>query len=235
MDRRGFTLLELVLATLLASVITVAAFGLFGTLQTMDKNLQDRYEGMRDLGRVHATARLALQSMVAEPNSDVSTQADDGEEELSEEQLEIQNIDRSLSLLEARFRLGALDAYSEYDEDGPKRVVMAMTGHPLAELGQPSQPVRGAFDLIPGRDEQGRREWALFYTPVDPPGDPVLLVWDLELAEIAALDGDGWHSQFVANEIGDFPWAVRLVLWKRGGARADWVLEPGVRVMERLR
>jgi len=225
--RRAFTMLELVLAMLLASLIMAAAFGMFGALRTMDSNLSARFEGMVELGEVHSTMRRAVQSLIAYPNSD------DGDD-VSEEVRAKQNIEDKYAGAEPRFYLGAFDATEDYDKDGAKRLEMVLTDHPLAPLPRAMRPVRAAFDLIPGIDRDGLREWALFYTPLDPPGEPILLMWDLELAEFAALDATGWHDQYVAMEKKDFPWAIRVVLWKRGGARADWVLEPGVRTLVKI-
>jgi prepilin-type N-terminal cleavage/methylation domain-containing protein len=226
--RRAFTMLELVLAMLLASLIMAAAFGMFGTLRTMDSNLSARFEGMVELGEVHATMRRAAQSLIAYPSSD------DDDAEVSEDVRANQNIEDKFAGAEPRFYLGSFDPTQDYDKDGAKRLEMVLTDHPLAPLPRAMRPVRAAFDLIPGLGRDGLREWALFYTPLEPPGEPILLMWDLELAEFAALDGTGWHDQYVAMEKRDFPWAIRVVLWKRGGARADWVLEPGVRELVKV-
>ncbi|MEC9373321.1 MAG: prepilin-type N-terminal cleavage/methylation domain-containing protein [Planctomycetota bacterium] len=72
--RHGFTLLEVMLATLLSSLVLAAALGLFQTIQETDERLATRYESVAEMSKVHAVLRRAMQSLVAAPEQDAEAE-----------------------------------------------------------------------------------------------------------------------------------------------------------------
>ncbi|MFG0258589.1 MAG: prepilin-type N-terminal cleavage/methylation domain-containing protein [Phycisphaerales bacterium JB043] len=236
-SRHAFTLLELLLSISLAGIVLSTMFGMVMYLQRADQSMAIRFKGMNTLANTQDVMRRAMQSLVAARTPHVVF----GQDQLSrsDETGSVESVvdeDRQL-----RLHLRMIDPEDLYDPQDPKprRLEVTLASPPMARLDWQGAPVRGGFDLYPriNRGETpgaqfGQRLWSLVWQPLDPPGEPVLLIDDLEFAELTALDGGGLHGLYESYYTEEFPWAIRVVLWTIGGARADWMLEPGVRTGE---
>ncbi len=130
-------------------------------------------------------------------------------------------------------------AYSDEDEaaaievgEASWRLEVVLTTPPIAMKDPPDGYVRGAFDImrVPSAWGPDYDTWSLQWTPIDPPGEPVVLARDLTLALMAALprEGDQFTARLTARDLKEFPRAVRMILWTAGGRKTDWLFEPGV-------
>lgn len=90
---------------------------------------------------------------------------------------------------------------------------------------------RGAFEVV--EYEAG---WAFQYTPITPPDRPVVLVPHVRLVEMYVLPRkgqgyeEGWKDLFAAQQLLQFPVAVRIVLQTADGQQVDWVFETAIMV-----
>ena len=64
-SRRGFTALELMMATAIGAVVLLAAMGVFGMMERMDRFQSDRFREASDTAFAHTIVRRAMQTMVA--------------------------------------------------------------------------------------------------------------------------------------------------------------------------
>ena len=114
--------------------------------------------------------------------------------------------------------------------DAPWRLELVLSASPTMIAAERGAPIRGAFDIVQSGEEGDVESWALLWTPIKPPGEPVVLIDGLALALMAVLprDTSEFTGQFGARQIKQFPRAVRFILWTRGGAKTDWVFEPGI-------
>jgi len=90
----------------------------------------------------------------------------------------------------------------------------------LDELGF----VRSEIRLVPQRDGL----YTLMYVPLDPIGEPVPILRDLQWASFHALpsrDENEWVDVHAAYLQEDFPAAVRVVLFTDDGREIDWLFE----------
>jgi len=232
--RRAFTLLEMVLATALSSMVMIAAFGMFGFIRLTDQRLSERFEAVAEDARAHATLRRAMRSIVAAP------EPADLEAELRRRQREqaargdevgvsrLTDEARARLLGTPRFSLGPLDPeQDEDDSSGPWRLGLTLTSSPILAESEGGGLVRGAFDKV--RTTSG---WRLQWTPIDPPGDPTVLADDLRDVFWASLVLEGYVDRYDAHFLREMPRAVRIVLFGNDGRVTDWMFEPGVVVGE---
>jgi len=244
MTRRGFTLLELLLALALGSMIVAATLGVYTMVARFEDRVGERAEGVRDLAQTQSALRRAAQSLIAYPPSpdrNTAGRTDAAAERFGEESIAEQRglVNRTEDTRPPRLRLGPLEGAVSAGDEPIRRLELSLTGQPFAALEHTGRPIRGAFDLVPYTSNgaapgtvYGQQLWALLWTPIEPPGESTILIDDLVLAEFACLDGAGFHDAYAAREPDEFPWAIRAVLWTASGARADWMLEPGVRIGE---
>jgi type II secretory pathway pseudopilin PulG len=232
-------MLELLLAIAISGVLLTSTFGMVTYLQAADKSLSIRYKGMNTLANTQDVLRRAMQSLVAAR----TPTAIFGQDELSRSDAVGSTESRAGDNKQLRLHLRMINPDDVYNIQDPKprRIELTLTSPPMATLDWQGAPVRGAFDLYPRINQGetpgaliGQRLWSLVWQPLDPPGEPTLLIDDLEFAEFTALDGAGMHALYESYYIEEFPWAIRVVLWTIGGARADWMLEPGIRTGEVL-
>lgn len=81
-NRRGFTLLETVLAIAVGSLVMAAAFGMIATVRSSERALADQSHDMNDLARVQLAVRQALDTLhAAPPNTVRSAMSDAGSEQ----------------------------------------------------------------------------------------------------------------------------------------------------------
>src|SRR5690606_7998525 len=63
--RRGFTALELMMATAIGAVVLLAALGVFGMMERMDRFHAQRFRESSDLVFAHTVLERAMQTLVA--------------------------------------------------------------------------------------------------------------------------------------------------------------------------
>jgi len=247
MRRAGFTMLELVLALALGAIVMTTAISVFAMTSRFEQDLASRAEGVRALAQTQSALRRAAQSLIAYPptQGDAAGARRTGAaaERFGEESIAEQRgfVNREEDERPPRLTLGPIEGSATVAGEPIRRLELSLTGQPFAALEHTGLPIRGAFDLVPGVSDgripgtvRGQKVWALVWTPIDPPGEPTILIDDLVLAEFACLDSAGFHDTYEAREPDEFPWAIRAVLWTAGGAKADWMLEPGIRIGEFL-
>lgn len=78
MNRRSFTLIETVLAAVLASVVVLGCMSAFFALSRTDKTLSARFYEANDLARIQRTMQRAFTSLVLSPNASLDEEETDG-------------------------------------------------------------------------------------------------------------------------------------------------------------
>src|SRR5690606_34731828 len=117
----------------------------------------------------------------------------------------------------------------------PRKIEMRLRRSPLPGVESERDVIHGAFELVPYLHEPyysqtGKQSWALLWTPVDPLGEPVILMDSLEFAAWEALqDPSGpnnemtWSEEHEARYLDDFPRAVHIEMRTWSGSVADWL------------
>jgi len=76
-SRRGFTLLETILASTIASLVLLAALSMFLTLARAERTLAARFDQTNEVAWLQLTVRRALLSLVMDENTSVDPQTDE--------------------------------------------------------------------------------------------------------------------------------------------------------------
>ena len=249
--RRGFTLLELLLAMVIGSIVLAGGYTLVGIVSRMDARFSDRLDTTMRLAFVQRTLARATHSIVAAPEgydpleaarlaSEERSQAELYEElqdrEAFFEALRLENAEetpeslarrRDVEPAPARVRMGHLSDDTEWEyrgEDaalGVRRLELLLARAPFGDQAR-GEPVRGAFDLVPVESTEGDR-WRLQWTPIAPAGKPTVLLDRLTLAEWMLTDSEGRFDDYAAYVASDLPWALRTTLWTEDGQKVDWM------------
>ncbi len=253
MRRGGFTLLEMMLATVVGAVVILAAVGTLGLVQRTEQRLSEGYDDVVELARVQGTLRRAMQSFVAanpagqtgvgagaDQDDDADADDDDDDDDPADDDAPLDDQDDddederagadggAPSGPRPMLDIGPLDPETDEDVhvgDAEWRLEATFSGAPLGPVDPASGEVRGAFELI--RREPG--DWIIVWTSLEPAEEPVILAEGLEYAMLAALTRDNlWTDRLEARSMEDFPRAIRVAIMTRSGRTADWLLEPGV-------
>ena len=250
--RRGFTLLELLLAMVIGSIVLAGGYALVGIVSRMDARFSDRLDTTMRLAFVQRTFARATHSIVAAPEGYDPLQAARlavEEQEQAELYAELQDRDaffealsaenaeetpasrereaRELEPAPARVRMGHLSKDQEWEYRGEDAALGVRRLELLltrAPFGDQTRgaPVRGAFDLVPVDGAQGDR-WRLQWTPIAPAGKPTVLLENLTLAEWMLTDSEGRFDDYASYVASDLPWALRTTLWTEDGQKVDWM------------
>jgi prepilin-type N-terminal cleavage/methylation domain-containing protein len=246
-SRRGFTLLEMVIASALAGVVLLAGFGVLGFIRSADRQLSTRFEEANELGILHETVRRALQTLVAAPEPTVVSAAapepadpreaeaekerkkanEDAQKEFSGTAYEAPEHEPPRFLLEPQ--IGGRVA-----EGDPRRLEVVLLDQPAPGPARISPTVRGAFELRPEL-----KAFALIWAPINPPGEPVKLAGDIAQLRWSALSRDpvanryeaksgAWRDDMAALHPKDYPKAIRLQIVTASGREVDWLFEPAI-------
>jgi prepilin-type N-terminal cleavage/methylation domain-containing protein len=245
MRQRAFTLLEVMLASSIASVIMLTSFGLMQYVSRMDGKLATRFEDVAELGRAREAIRTAMTSLVGvvdPPDDPAANRTQTSIERFGEESL----ADRLFEDEEAPpplFELGYTIPNRKGEMD-PRKLVMRLRRSPIATEVTTQAVITGAFELVtyplePYFTQEGQESWALLWTPLDPPGEPVVLAEALKFAAWEALRDPQpprnemeYVDEHEARYIDDFPRVIHVELETWGGALADWLFEPVVEARE---
>ncbi len=213
---RGFTLLETILASTVASLVLLAAMSMFLTVARTERTLAARYDQTTEMAWLQATARRALLSLVMAPNSTLDQDGNvitpDGEQPprgrillvpdpLAEAYLASGRWTRPLGTAQMQRLEVVLDAPPVPDALlGPaagwaSRAPADAMDFSLADIaGEDTGGVRGVFELRPdGVREQlmrsaglAARDWPV-RADDDPAGGWTLWWREYSVAEIGAL------------------------------------------------
>jgi len=243
-DRRsGFTLIEMMLAISIAAVIVLTAVGLMRYVEAADGRLERRFDDMASFGRARLTLERAMSSLLAapEPEPVPLTPAGQPADPTSDRFGSAQRRDDDDPGEHPFFALGPTDPDDTSDR-APRKIEMRLKRSPIAGAGLDAAVLHGAFELVPysssepSINQRSAVSWALLWTPIEPRGDPTILVKDLEYAAWEALNDDmKWVSAHTARLVGDIPRAVHVELFAWSGARVDWLFEPLAEPREDLR
>lgn len=80
-SRRGFTMLETVLAVAVGSLVVTAAFGMIASVRMSDRSLADQAHDMNELARVQLAVRGAFDNLHAAPPGTIRSAMGDSSEE----------------------------------------------------------------------------------------------------------------------------------------------------------
>lgn len=245
MIRRGFTLLEVILASLLASLILASSVGMFTMMQRRDQALNERYQDIAELSRVQATLRRAMQTLVAAPAEEQEQTAGGADAEQPQVVDEFERPRTSAEERERRrreagfrassghrFSLGPLPAPPEaptVHEQAPQpwRLEVVLMQSPIPSQRGLGGPVRGAFDAAWTGGTAEEPSFSLLWTPLEPEGEPVVLADNLAAVWFAVLVREGWTQLYSADGEREYPRAIRIAMMAWSGERHDWMFEPG--------
>lgn len=227
------------MALAVSATLILGVFGLFASMQRSDRLLAARFRDLGALLRAHETLRYAFQTILAPTPDDLlgeggqsppsSQGGPAGQPEPAQEELDEEPRFELVSYSEEEGR--ALEKSAQLDEpldaeqiaSVMKYIKVALARSPLADLPSYYWGVWGAFESVPHAGG-----WALLWTPIDPPGDPVVLIDDARLVLASCLaEGGQWTTNLRAYDKQRMPRAIRLIVWTRSGARLDWLFEPG--------
>ncbi len=239
--RRGFTALELAMALAIAATLLLGVFGLFASMQRSDRLLAARFRDLGALLRAHETLRYAFQTILAPTPDDLfsdsgqspasSPPAADAQKPVLEEENTPSDEPRFELVSYTEQEGKAIEKSAQLDEpldaeqiaSVMKYIKVALARSPLATLPSYYWGVWGAFESVPYNGG-----WALLWTPIDPPGEPVVLIDDARLILASCLaQGGTWTTNLRASDKQQMPRAIRVIVWTRGGAKLDWLFEPG--------
>ncbi|MEM0983036.1 MAG: prepilin-type N-terminal cleavage/methylation domain-containing protein [Planctomycetota bacterium] len=86
--RRGFTLVELVLASVIGSLVLLGALAVFRLIETSDRSMQARFESTQETAIAHQAIQRSLMRLVLADEDSVSLTERSPEEALDEDQAE---------------------------------------------------------------------------------------------------------------------------------------------------
>ena len=241
--RGGFTLLEVIVATALGSLMLLGAFGVLGFMRLSDKRYSETFRDTTDLSILHAAVRRAMQSMVASPTpqgfNPLSGDPPPANESGSERERRLRETDmrRNLGYTDTvrrpRFLLES-QVRGQSAADIPRRLEVVLLDTPVGGPGSTAASIRGAFEVTPEIDGL-----AMVWTPIKPAGPSVKLAGGIESVRWSALARDqienrfrrqsgAWRGDLASTHLAEFPRAVSLEIVMRRGTRVEWMFEPAV-------
>lgn len=201
MTRRGFTALELMMATAVGAVVLLAALGVFGMMERMDRYHGQRFRESSDRVFAHTVLSRAMQTLVAkaeDPSAELirrstGLDADDAalEQDAAEdaersgttipglhgtrgqykERPEARKVDRFGRTVGDRPMFVLEPAGASGAVNAPRRMEVTLLAQPAPSAPKSAMFVRGAFEAVPAE-----RGWTLVYVPIAPAGEPVALL-----------------------------------------------------------
>ncbi len=249
--RRAFTMLELVLAMSMASMVGVGAFAVLNMMNRGDRTLESRSTQVRELATLHGLLQDALGSLVMSnaqrPDTNVGGESLDQDLEglmefggIDDDQpvrpRMILRADSSGLALSAEgrntpqsFELVLRDGIASYNE--PE----GLSDAELAALQRGREAVRGVLELRP----EGSA-WALWWRPVDEHGGPIRDDHESHREQSAlrlcgGLNGFQWKAfyrgdrllTYMATWSNDLPAYFELEVSTTTGLYASWMFEVG--------
>ncbi len=249
---RAFTLLEVMLSLVLASIVVAAAMSVFSLVFAAQRTHADDVTAVVDRAQAQQFFRDAFVRLVAGvplvdappvpiSNSQTSEDDENGNEELTgfdaiAEQLAAGGIAGTLLADESTDFDIMFEMYLDTSVPGwPVPVLECVLTDPPTLEGDSFAGVertvldelglvRSLIRLAPNVNGL----YDLMFEPIDPYGLPVPIVRDLEWASFYALPGRDaveWTEVHAAYLDEDFPAAIRVVLFYPDGTEIDWLFE----------
>lgn len=248
--RRGFTLVEMVLATSLGTMVIIASIGVLGMTSRADTTLARRSTQTIELGTLHGLMQEAFSSLLM--SSDARPVADDDGDDAD------QIIIRPRMILTEDPTTAPLARRAAYAAGGSGRqitrpqVLELVLSTPIAGFGLPADlpdeivasinetrlASRGVLELRP--DDDKNNTWALWWRPVLDDGSPIAPELELYQDRAAVRLAGGltqlrwqvYHERerktaFEATWSDDLPAYVELELTTSSGLYANWMFEVG--------
>lgn len=267
-QRRAFTVIEVLFALMLATVVVSGALAVFSMLGRSDQRLAAEFEGSVDRAVTQNIVRQAMSSLFAAQEEDPAlataegsqqdgSTADEAEAQAAEEAGERSAEESELASDDAAESDEFTDATpsGRPTESGPEpphfnlhfapgidRVLPALELvllEPPVRAIRPAEPLtiedniasflptRGVFEALQLPDEI-----VLQWRPIEPPGEPVVLIRGLAAVEWWVLPrsrhGRQWVDVYAADIQEYYPVAVRLLMWGRSGWHTDWLFDTSV-------
>lgn len=254
--RRAFTVMELVLALVLAAIVALAGMGVLGMMSSADGRLSKGFDDASDLAAAQMMLRRSTSLLLAAaplkrsptapaptaPAPDENEEAAEGDR--AEEGDAPDNADSKDPLDEAgeseADQEPHFDLYYSNESGSPSQGALQSLEVVLVESPFGPQdssnsreglerflPVRGVFEAISQGDEL-----SLIWTPIDPPGPSHTIIKHLVAFEWWVLprhkNGRDWTDIAAASLDEDYPVALRLLLWTAQGTHADWLFDLSV-------
>lgn len=244
--RRAFTVLEVVIASALGSIVLFAALGVMAFMRGADERLTRRYDDVSELSILHGTIRRAMQTLVAAPPPPEGSQEQPPaslEEQEEREARRKANEESARAFAGTNWRekpkarprfLLEPQIAGQSGDTAPRRLEVVLLDRPAPGPAPNSPSLRGAFELLPDADGL-----ALVWRPIEPAGTPVILargIADLRWRGLAreqvenryASKSGAWRDRFAAVIPKEFPKAVRLEITTTRGTQVDWLFEPAI-------
>jgi hypothetical protein len=166
--RRGFTLMELTLATLLGAAVAGACFGVFAAIQRADHSRRVRSESMQSLSRLHRTMQRACRTLLL----DLPSPAMAGAPAASPKRPRVALVEGGSGLQRLEVSLSQAP------------ILGLVSGRPVDPASK-YQPVRGAFELRERTDPRTgeRTALTLWWTPFEEGGTEPLADAEVKIAD----------------------------------------------------
>ena len=245
LSRRGFTMLETVLAVAVGSLVVAAAFGVIATVRSSDRALAAQSRDMNSLASTQIAVRRALDSIHAAPQGSVRRAMNEADDEAVNAILNTAYPD-PIPGLAARLemttgtnpRLEVVVSEPLLDRPPPTPTANADASGSLAVIGAEQLPGhRGAFEVRRDPDEEFP---ALWWVPLPPRDLPAGVVFDEDTlprprklcADVRALTWTAFiDSERVplvrAVEKTQLPAYIELEIETAGGGYGNWMFELG--------
>lgn len=256
--RRGFTVIELVLALMLSAIVAMSAMSVMWMLASTDERLARRFDDQGELVITQTAVRRAMGSLIAAkpknpaPTQDANREPKDGEQAEAPEDdpgADLADLITSVTgdenlAAELTSGIGADRPNFElyFDQVGglmlpalEVKVMESPVPPPVGGAGEAAAlgveqflPVRGVFESLELGDGL-----ALQWRPIDPAGPPTLLIRNLEAIEWYCLPHkEDWVDVHAAYIQKSFPAGVRLVMWTNNGTQVDWFFDTAITTPE---
>lgn len=201
-SRPGFTLLEMMLASLLGGVVVASALGIAIAMQRSEERLGDRGTAVAELATLHGIVQEAMLNIVA---TDAARPVDDTIAGGAEAEIDLTQVEAEQELERPRIILGpdpalvgtmpgaggngeAIQSLEIVLREPPAAFALArgVSEAEADEIEQTRSAVRGVFELRP---EQRGSAYELWWRPVLPSGEAMTIAEDEFSASALRLCG----------------------------------------------
>lgn len=260
--RRGFTVIELVVAIALSAIVVMSAMSVMFFLTSSEERLATRFDDQEELIVTQTVVRRAMGSLIAskpkdpDPRGAVSKDREAGEEGGMEAEGEAQAdelTDLIASVTGDEALAASLMAGAEADRPNFELYFDEMDGMvlPALEVKVMESPVPPPSDAWEASEVLGVEQFlpvrgvfetlvledglALQWRPISPPAAPTLLIRGLAAIEWYCLPHkEDWVDVYAAYLQRSFPAGVRLVMWTNNGTHVDWFFDTATTTPEGL-
>ncbi len=249
--RLAFTMLELVLAMAMASMVGVGAFGVLNMMNRGDATLETRSVQVRELATLHGLLQTAMGSLVMSdaerPGNTIGGESveQDPESVMAFDGLDDEQPVRPRMILQSDPSALAMIPGASHTPQSFEVVLrngVALFNEPeglsqseLAALQRGREAIRGVFELRPEGEA-----WALWWRPVDEHGGPIRADYESNREQSAlrlcgGLNGFRWEAFYRGHRLptykatwsNDLPAYLEIEVSTTSGLYANWMFEVG--------